>query len=158
MMDKRQFYVHGTAARKLNYDIYEDNELLKRKMKEKQDNKEKRNILLHVFFCCTLALLMMYRYSLLTEMNYNIGSKYKEYEKIKNSNIELRVSIEKEENLSNIKEQARIRLGMQTVNKNQVVYVKVPTSDFVKYSDSNTQESGIVKIVTHKIQNLKKYF
>lgn len=157
-MDKRQFYVHGTAVRKLDYGIYEENELLKRKMKEKQDNKEKRKILLHVFCCCALALAMMYRYSLLTEMNYNVSKKYKEYENVKNNNIALRVSIEKEENLSNIKEQARTRLGMQTVNKNQIVYVKVPMSDFVKYTGSSEEESGIVDVVTHKIQKLKRYF
>ena len=157
-MDKRQFYVHGTAVRKFDYDIYEENELLKRKIKEKQDNKEKKKILLNVFFCCALALAMMYRYSLLTEMNYNVSKKYKEYENIKNSNIALRVSIEKEENLSNIKERARTRLDMQTVNKNQIVYVRVPTSDFVKYAENNEEKSGVVKIMTHKIKNLKKYF
>ena len=157
-MDRRQSYVHGTAARKLGYDIYEENELLKRKLKEKQDNKEKRKILLHVFFCCALALIMMYRYSLLTDMNYNMNKKYKEYETIKNSNIALRVSIEKEENLSNIKEQARTRLDMQTVNKSQVVYVRVPTSDFVKYADGDEEKIGIVKVMTRKIQGLKRYF
>lgn len=158
MMDKRQFYVHGTAVRKFDDDIYKENELLRRKMEEKQHNKEKKKIMLHVFFCCALALVMMYRYCLLTEMNYNMSKQCKEYESVKNSNIALRVSIEKEENLSNIKEQARSRLGMQLVNKNQIVYVKVPMNDFVKYVENEEEEKGIVKIVTHKIQNLKKYF
>lgn len=158
MMDRRQFYVHGTAAKKLEYDIYEENEILKRKRQEKQANREKRKILMHMFVCCVLALIVMYRYSLLTELNYDIGKKYKEYENIKNSNIALRVSIEKEQNLSNIKDQARNRLGMRTINKNQVVYVKVPTSDFVKYEESDKEKSGIAKIISHKVQSLKKYF
>ena len=158
MVDKRQFYMHGTTAKKLEYDIYEENDLLRRKMQEKKANQEKRKILMQVFFCCALALVMMYRYSLLTEMNYNIGKKYKEYENIRNSNIALRVSIEKEGNLSNIKDQAKTRLGMQNANKNQIVYVKVPTSDFVKYSDSEENQSGIANIIVRKIQSLKRYF
>ncbi|MBP5426608.1 MAG: cell division protein FtsL [Clostridiales bacterium] len=157
MIDKRQYYVHGTAVRKLDYDVYEENELLKRKEQEKRNNKQKRKILMHVFLCCALALIMMYRYSVLTEMNYNMSKVLKEYEQIKNSNIALRVSIEKEENLFKVKEQAKTKLNMSTIDKSQIVYVKVPTSDFVKYTDAQDEKSGIVKVMTQKIENIKRY-
>lgn len=157
MSAKWQGYVYGTAAKKLDYDVYEENEFLKARKQEKEGNRQKMKILMHVMLCCTLALVMMYRYCLLTEMNYNVSKKYSEYEQLKNSNIALRVSVEKEADLLKIKEIAQNKLDMQAVDKAQVVYVKVPTNDFIKYGDNTKTENGMGKVILSKLSNLKKY-
>ena len=153
---KRANYVYGSAAKKLDYDIYEQNPILKNRKKEKEGNKEKVKILCHVALCCGLALVMMYRYCLLTEMNYNVNKKYSEYQELQNRNVALKVSIEKEADLLKIKELAQDRLDMQIVKKDQIVYVKVPTSDYVKYGKETTKK-GLGQIISSKIGVLKKY-
>ena len=157
MSAKGQVYVYGTGARKLDYDVYEENEFLKSRKQEKEGNKQKMKILMHVMLCCALALVMMYRYCLLTEMNYNVNKKYSEYEQLKNSNIALRVSVEKEADLLKIKEIAQNKLGMQTMDKEQVVYVKVPTNDFIKYGDDTKIDTGMGKVIFSKLNTLKRY-
>lgn len=156
MSAKQQNYVYGTAAKKLDYDIYEQNEVLKNRRKEKEGNKQKLKILCHVGICCVLALVMMYRYCLLTEMNYNVSKKYTEYQELKNRNIALKVSIEKEADLLKIKEIAEDKLDMQAVKKDQIVYVKVPTNDYVKYG-KDTGKNGLGQILSSKINAIKKY-
>ena len=153
----RQVYVYGTGAKKLDYNVYEENEFLKTKKKEKEGNRQKLKILMHVMLCCGLALVMMYRYCLLTEMNYNVSKKYSEYEQLKNSNIALRVSVEKEADLLKIKEIAQNKLNMQTVDKEQVVYVKVPTNDYIKYGNDIKKQNGVEKVISSGINSLKRY-
>ena len=157
MKAKSQVYVYGTAAKKLGYDVYEENEFLKSKKQEKEENRHKLKILMHVMLCCGLALVMMYRYCLLTEMNYNVNKKYNEYEQLKNSNIALRVSVEKEADLLKIKEIAQNKLNMQTVDKEQVVYVKVPTNDYIKYGNDIKKQNGVEKVISSGINSLKRY-
>lgn len=156
MKVKSAGYVYGSAAKKLDYDIYEENPVLKNRKKEKEGNKQKAKILTHVGLCCGLALVMMYRYCLLTEMNYNVNKKYNEYKELQNRNIALKVSIEKEADLLKIKEIAQERLDMQTVKKDQIVYVKVPTSDYIKYGNKDAKK-GIGQMITSKISTIKKY-
>ncbi len=152
---KRQSYVYGTAVRELEPDLYEKKAVSKNKVKI--NNKNKRKIVFHVVFCCALALVMMYRYCLLTEMNYGVSKKYNEYEKLRNKNISLKVEIEKEQNLLKIKEVAQNKLNMRVAQKDQVVYVKVPTNDFVKYADSD-KKMGIINVALKKLEELKNYF
>lgn len=154
---RRQNYVYGTAARNLEPDVQEQRKVSKKKVGTRVSNKSKIKVLLHVMFCCALALVMMYRYCLLTEMNYGISKKYDEYEKLKNKNISLKVAIEKEQNLSNIKEIACNRLNMRNARKDQIVYIKVPTNDFVKYVKSE-EKGGILNFALRKLESLRNYF
>ena len=99
-MNKRgQNYVYGTAVRKLDPNVQEQKKVSKSKAGARVNNKSKIKLLFHVMFCCALALVMMYRYCLLTEMNYGVSKKYNEYEELRNKNIALRVEIEKGQNL-----------------------------------------------------------
>lgn len=129
-------YVYGTAARKLEYDVYEENKVLKRKKQANRDNKAKVKVVFSVFIVFVSCLMLMYRYAVITDLNYRISESYKHYNDIRNENSRLVVEIGKEMSLTKVKEIAEKRLGMQKPDRYQVVHIRVPKSDFTVVADT----------------------
>lgn len=130
MLQAKNNYVDGTAAVKLEYDVYSENKVLSEKKRNKARNKEKLKTVAITVAIFALGLVLMYRYALITDMSYKVNKADNEYNKIKNENSRLRVEIEKEIDLSNIKRLAEEKLNMQKPDKYQIVYLRVPKSDY----------------------------
>lgn len=150
-------YIIGTAARKIEYDVYEENKVLNAKKKQR-NNKVKRKVIFCLLFVFAMGSLAMYRYSRITEMNYEIDRQLKAYEEIKNENIRIKVEIENSIDIQKIKEFAEKELGMHKPDKHQIVYVKVPQSDFTIVSEAAKQEemknAGIFSAFISKVNLL----
>jgi len=105
-----------------------------------------------------MGVLAMYRYSHITEMNYEIDRQLKAYNEIKNENIRIQVEIENSIDIQKIKEYAEKELGMHKPDKHQITYVKVPQSDLTIVSEAAKQEemknAGIFSAIINKIDLL----
>ena len=160
MIDTEKNYVHGTAARKLEYDVYEKNKVLKAKRKQKSNNRAKVNLILGILVVFSLIFLIIYRYALITELNYNIDKSNKSYSEIKNENSILKVDIEKDTDLNKIKQIAEEKLGMHKPDKFQLIYVNVPKNDYsivslkYDYSGNNTNLFGLITNKLGKLTHL----
>lgn len=143
MIQKGKSYVYGTAAEKLEYDVYEENKVLKAKKNEKTQNKVKLKMVLNIFIVFSLCFGVIFRYALITELNYKINKTNISYNDIKNENSRLKVDVEKQMDLQKIREIAEKKLGMQKPDKFQIAYVNVPKTDFTIVADSVKDESGI---------------
>lgn len=155
MIETEKNYILGTSARKLSYDVYEENTVLKAKRKQKSNNRAKFNLVLSIFVVFILVFLVIYRYALITELNYDINESLKSYSEIKNENSILKVDIEKDTDLSKIRQIAEDKLGMHKPDKFQVIYVNVPKSDYSivsKTYDSNN--SNLFVMITNKLGKL----
>jgi len=137
-------YVHGTAAEKIQYDVYRENKVLRAKRAAKVNGREKLKVVGYVLVTFALFFFVMYRYALITELNYEIDKQNKMYEAIRNDNLRLKVEIDKQMNLNTIKELAEKRLGMQKPDKSQIIPIKVPKSDFTELAnvDRNVKETN----------------
>jgi len=142
LLQKNKAYIDGSTAIKIDYDVYQENPVLKRKKKYKTNLKIKANAVLLVLAFFAVCMLITYRYALITEMNYNYSALEARYNKIRNENSVLQVAIEKETNLSRIKELAEERLNMQTPDKFQVVYLRVPKKDVTVLAENYTPEKA----------------
>lgn len=140
MIESKSSYVYGSAARKLEYDVYEENSLLKSKRNNKKNKKSKLQLTMYIAIIATFSLLVMYRYTVITDLGYQIKALESQYQSIKEDNNTLRVQIEKSLELSTIKEIAKTRLGMDVPHKHQIVYVNVPRSDFIYVSEEVINE------------------
>jgi len=155
LIEKSETYVYGTAARKIEYDVYEHNEVLKTKKKVRSNNKAKAKIvfMLMVVFC--MFFLIMYRYALITELNYDIAKADSDYNKIKENNARLLVEIEKETDLRKIKEIAEEKLNMQKPDKFQTVYISVPKNDFTvvadAYKNADKENTSVLSALLDKV-------
>ena len=135
-------YIQGTAARKLEYDVYEENKVLSNKKKQRVNNKIKVKVVFAFMVVFALSGFVMYRYALITDLNYKINTKMNALTEVKNENTRLMVKIEKELDLKKIQQFAEENLGMQKPDKSQCTFVKVPRSDFTTASNNN---EGIAK-------------
>lgn len=146
MIQADKSYVHGTAARKIEYNVYENNEVLKAKKKQRSYKKVKAKAVMWVLLLAAFGLVVIYRYAMITELNYNINKANKQYQELQNENIRLEAEIVKKLDLQKIREAAETRLGMQKPDEAQYVYVNVPKTDFTKLAEGNpaqNNETGI---------------
>lgn len=157
MLQKDYGYVEGSTARKPEYDVYEENEVLREKKRYKNNRKVKLKSVLTIVAILAAALAVMCRYAIITEMSYEINREEAKYNDLRNRNALLKVEIETATNLTDIKEKAETRLGMQIPDKSQIVYIKVPREDYTVTLDTkagNNENSGILKTIFNKLAGL----
>jgi cell division protein FtsL len=154
-------YVEGTAAVKLEYDVYSENKVLSKKKEYKANKKIKLRTVCLMLTVFAMGLLLMYRYALITEINYKVSSVESDYNKLRNENSRMKVQIEEQSDLSEIKEVAENKLGMQKPDKYQVVFLNVPKSDFTVVNDvyiSNMKsEKGMFALLADKVSRAVKF-
>jgi cell division protein FtsL len=122
-------YIYGTTAKKFKYDIYQENKILKEKKEQRKNSSVKLRTVICMLFIFMLAIVVIYRYTILTEMNYEISAKTSTYEELRNANSRILVDVEKNTDISEIRQIAETELGMQSPDKSQIVYVNVPKND-----------------------------
>lgn len=154
-------YIHGTAARKLEYDVYEENKVLSNKKKQRVNNKLKVKVVFAFMVVFALSGFVMYRYALITDLNYKINTKMNALNEIKNENTRLKVKIERELDLQKIQQFAEENLDMQKPDKSQCTFVKVPRSDFTTASNNNEgrgkSSDNIFEALLSKVDRLTEF-
>ena len=122
-------------------------------MEKKKHNK---NVALVVAIFLVL-LTISYRSSLINERFNEIQNSKEKLASIQNTNGQLEVSIESSLNLSNVKNAAKDKLGMQELDNGQKVYVKLDKKDYVESMTDeivkNNNQNVFQKIIA-KIQNI----
>ena len=139
-------YEYGTTPRKLEpeYDprrIKKSKEEIKRqrKINERQKKealkmeKKKHNKNVALVAAIFLVLLTIsYRSSLINERFNEIQNSKEKLAAIQKTNGQLEVSIESSLNLSNVKNAAKDKLGMQKLENDQRVYVNLDKKDYIE--------------------------
>ena len=170
-MDRFDFEF-GTTPKKLepDYDsrkIKKSKEEIKRQIKinERQKKealrleKKKHNKNVAVVAAIFLILLTIsYRSSLINERFNDIQSSKEKLASIQKTNGQLEVSIESSLNLSNVKNAAKEKLGMQDLDNSQKVYVTLDKKDYVEgaaesvsIDDEDTNDTKWYKKIISKI-------
>jgi cell division protein FtsL len=167
LLQKSGTYVYGNTAEelgfeKVEYNVYEENKVLKEKKKYKSYKKTKFRTIVAILFIFSVCLLVMYRYALITELNYKFSEMEKKYNEMRKENSILEVAIENETDLSGIREIAEQKLNMQEPDSSQIVFVNVPKTDYTIVAEtykldkrSNTRES-IFTVLLEKVGRLTK--
>ncbi len=180
MKQKDYEYVQGSTARQLEqtrqaeqtrqveqtrqlepYDVYEKNSVLKAKKQYKNNRKVKLKLVLSILAVLVAALTVMYRFALVTQLSYNINKNEIIYNELRNKNSILKVQLETQTDLAEIKERAETRLGMQKPDKSQIIYIKVPRNDYtVVMKEQNKADGGgsILKAFIYKVSGLVRLF
>lgn len=157
MIQANKSYIEGTAARKLEYDVYEENKVLKAKKQNRLNNKYKFKAVCMVLLMFAMMLAIIYRYAVITELNYNLDKSNQVYNELRNEYSRIKVEIEKSTDLTKIREIAESKFGMHTPDKYQYVYVKVPRNDYTKVADTQDEGksdiSGMLSALMGKITN-----
>lgn len=145
----------------VEYDVYEENKLLKAKRQYKSNRKVKLKMVMAIIAVLAAGLTVMWRYAIITQMSYEISQREADYNKLRNDNAMLRVKIETATDLTEVKEVAENKLGMRMPDKSQIVYVKIPRNDYtvlMETQDEASDEGSIFKAVLNKVQGLAGFF
>jgi cell division protein FtsL len=157
LLAEKEKYYYETAAPKIDYDVYENNKLLKAKKRYKKNNKVK----LKAIFCILIFFVsfshIIYMYAQITEMDYKLSKINKDLNEQKNENIRLSLEIQKHLDLNRIRDVAQTRLDMQKPNKHQIIYVNVPKTDFTELPEKDAysiNEGSLLSYVAGIFNNL----
>lgn len=151
----------GNAARKIEYDVYKENVVLKQKRKFRTHGRITARVLAVVFLVFMMGFTIMYRYALLTEMNYDIEQLNRKYTEMKNDNSMLKVKIGEQTVLEKVGEVAGNKLGMTVPVNSQMVQVRVPGEDYTKVSEEYTDREpstleGVFAVLIDKVSRISK--
>lgn len=102
--------------------IYEKKSKIKRKPKQKTH-------VISIMFVFAVCILLITRYTIIAEMNFNINNLEKDYKNVVKENTDLNVQLMKTVNLDNLEKVALEKLNMQYADQSQYAYVKVPSLD-----------------------------
>mgnify|MGYP003464170178 FL=1 len=170
-MDRFDFEF-GTTPKKLEteYDsrkIKKSKKEIKRQIKIKKKKKkealrlEKKKHNKNVALVAAIFLILLtisYRSSLINERFNDIQSSKEKLASIQKTNGQLEVSIESSLNLSNVKNAAKEKLGMQDLDNSQKVYVTLDKKDYVEgaaesvsIDDEDTNDTKWYKKIISKI-------
>ena len=136
-------YFDGNAARKIVYDVYSENKVLKEKKITRARGKAAARIVSVVFLVFLMGFIVMYRYALVTEMNYEIEQLNRKYMELKNDNSMLKVEIGAKTVLEEIGDIARTRLGMTVPVSSQVIHIRVPGEDYTVVSEKYKNQERV---------------
>lgn len=125
-------YQYGSTARKLEYDVYEENAFLRNKRKKFKYTQIKTKMFLISLLLFACGMIVMYRYAIITELNYDIQDARVMYDRIQNDNLVTRMSIQSSLDLANVRDIAENDLRMHEPRREQIVMVNVPRDDFIQ--------------------------
>jgi hypothetical protein len=133
-------YVYGSTARKIQYDVYKENPILRNKRKVGKYNHIKAKLFLSTLLAFVCGMLIMYRYAVITELNYKIQDARSRFERLENNNLVTRVYIQSQLDLSIVRDMAESRLSMHEPRSEQIIMVHVPRRDYIKRNPSYMKE------------------
>ncbi len=154
-------YEQDSTAKQQQYDVYEENRVLREKKRYKGSRKIKLKMVMAIVAVLVAGLTVMWRYAIITKISYEINHKEDEFAELRNENAILRVHIETMTNLTEVKDVAENKLGMQMPDKSQIVYVKIPRNDYtvmMKTQEETADNGSIFKAVLNKVNGLVRLF
>ena len=134
------------------------NEKQKKEAMKMEKKKHNKNVAL-VAAIFLILLTISYRSSLINERFNEIQNSKEKLASIQKTNGQLEVSIESSLNLSNVKNAAKDKLGMQELDNSQKVYVSLDKKDYVEGSvediditkDTDSSDTTWYKKILNKI-------
>lgn len=141
MKQKDYGYVQGSVVRKPDYDVYEENKVLKAKKQYKNNRKAKFKLVMSILTVMIAGLAVVFRFALIMQMSYSINETEKRYNNLRNDNSRIRVQVEQDTDLNSIKHLAETKLDMQMPDKSQLVYIQVEKTDHTVVMNTVDEEA-----------------
>lgn len=151
-------YIDGSSARQIQYDVYNENVVLKQKLKSRRNIKVKLKVIASVLLIFAIGFSVMYRYAQVVDINNKLGSMELEYENLREANAKIKIRLEEETDLNVIKTLAEENLGMRVPAESQTVYIKVAGKDMTMVSDEyknltdETSGEGMFAVLMDKVR------
>jgi cell division protein FtsL len=154
-VEKKNGYVYGSAAP--NLPVKEERSFETERVHKKAAVKPlpphsaipKAKMVFCVIFVVAVSFILLYRYSAIAELNFQMENLNDEYSQLTDENRKLEVQIATSINLDHVKEIAETKLKMHKPDNYQVVLVSVPKNNYSiivdqKYIDQTTRNASLM--------------
>ncbi len=164
-MDRNNSYIYGSAAPKLPE---RDGSPQKQQRIERKVQKQTRpapkfasipkgKLFFAMIFITAVCFVILYRFTVITELNTQMGDLTKKYDRLRDENRMLNVDIQTSINLDYVKEIAETKLNMHKPDQYQLVLVNVPKSNYSvvlnhDYIDSTSQKTSIMEKLMNTVR------
>jgi len=111
--------------------------------------KFKFSLMSRILILFILGLMVIYRFAQITEISYKTNDIVSECEGVTAENTKLQIAIQREIDLSKIREIAESRLGLQAPDESQIIYIDTTATDRVDFLGTEEWEkpSGIDSVI-----------
>jgi cell division protein FtsL len=109
----------------------------------------KARMVFALLFITAVCFVILYRFSVITELNSTMGELTAQYNLLRDENRKLKVDIETSIDLDYVRQIAETKLNMHKPDQYQLVLVSVPKSNYsvvlnYDYIDETTQKTSLV--------------
>ena len=115
-------------------------------------NKAKKSTILSILFMFSLSIILVYRFNIISEKNYQIQDLQKQLSTSQAIETGSQVSVEQSLDLNSIEAYAKQKLGMQKPGKNQIIYI----DNSIKGQVQSNNSQSFFNNVLNKTKNLIK--
>lgn len=160
-MESRSRYVYGSAAPNLPQrpERQPTRPTEKRRIKVSRvtppayGHVPKAKLLFCVIMLAAMCFVMLYRFSILSDLNTTMNRMNEKYNALRNENRILKVEIETSIDLDRVKQVAETEMGMHKPDRFQIIPVSVPKNDYTVVLDQQyiDEASGAGKPIMESI-------
>jgi hypothetical protein len=136
VVDPIEQYIYGSAAKQIQYDVFEENKILKDKRKKLKSKKMKAKMIFTLLFFFACGMLIMYRYALITDLNYESKEVTSKLNQVKNDNLTIKIRIDNALDIAAVRLAAENEYQMHKPESYQKVAVMVPKSDYIEKKEN----------------------
>lgn len=162
-MERRNGYIYGSAAPKLPEQAerpIETQKIQKRAYRKPLSQKQiipKAKMLFGIAFMVAISFVILYRFSVIAELNYKMGTLTDEYNRLRDENRRLEVEIATSINLDRVKELAETKLNMHKPDSYQTILVSVPKNNYSvvmdqAYINEKTEDTSLMENVMNAVK------
>lgn len=164
-MDRNNSYIYGNVAPKLPVRTEKPAERQRTERKAsvqtrsypKSSSMPKTRMVFALLFVTAVCFVILYRFSVITELNSQMGKLTAQYDQLRNENRMLKVDIETSIDLDYVRHIAETKLNMHKPDKYQLVLVSVPKSNYSvvlnhEYIDETTQKASLVEKIIRTVR------
>lgn len=101
-------------------------------------SKAKKSTILSILFMFSLSMVLVYRFNIISEKNYQVQDLQKKLSTSQALEISSQVSVEQSLDLESIESYAKQKLGMQKPGKNQIIYIDNSIKGQVQTNDTSS--------------------
>jgi cell division protein FtsL len=136
-------------SRQIDYDKQRDLEKLKKehiKINKQKSVNKKAKILRNIIFCFIIGITVIYRYSIIYNIEKDILDVKSEISTVNSENENLKIGLLKYSNIKEIENNAVKNLNMFPKNESNIVYIDLEKNNFKSFSEEEVKENeGIVE-------------
>src|SRR5699024_5539687 len=112
-------------------------------------------IVVMMFLVC---MFILYRYSKITHLSYEVSNLEKEVTELNRERNDLSTELDSLKSVAKIEKDAKLQLGMDYPTEDQIVYLNVNEDIFNEKNVANNTDFNIVKYFKNVVDMVLKFF